>query len=177
MDSNTPVIDGAIYFMDYWGIAIGLSPSVSGQAGVIATRSFRKGEMIFPVKGMLVNAPTKYSFAFDRDRHIEPERLNGTFNPGHFLNHSCDPTVIVRPSWEGTVAVIAVVARRDIAVGEELAFDYATLEYDVTAAGVPCLCGSGICRGAIGGFKDLPDDAKARYLEEGGVIAEYLLEM
>lgn len=176
MENERPVA-GGIYFMDHWGIAIGLSPSVNGQAGVIATRSFRKGETIFPVRGTLVDAPTRYSFAFDRNRHIEPERLNGTFNPGHFMNHGCDPSVIVRPTWDGEAPVISVIARRDIATGDELAFDYATLEYDVTASGVPCQCGSATCRGSISGFKDLDEGVKQRYLEEGGVIAEYLLQL
>lgn len=165
-----------IYFMDEWGIAIGLSVFLQNQAGIVTTRSFDQGEFIFPVRGVLVGEPTKYSFAFTRDKNIEPERTNGTYNPGHFLNHSCDPNVIVRPTYQQKLPVIEVIARRSIDSGSELTFDYATLEYDVTVAGTPCHCGSALCRGHIHGFKDMPREVKQRYLEEGGIIAQYLLE-
>ncbi|NDC45659.1 MAG: SET domain-containing protein, partial [Actinobacteria bacterium] len=67
-----------------------------------------------------------------------PER-----EPGDSINHSCDPNL-------GLVAANRLVARRDIAVGEELTYDYATSDsvpYDEFA----CACASPNCRGTVRG--------------------------
>jgi hypothetical protein len=59
----------------------------------------------------------------------------------HFANHSCDPNL-----WHD--GAFEVVARRDIATGEELTVDYAT---SAGAAGLAmrCKCGTGSCRGEV----------------------------
>ncbi len=61
------------------------------------------------------------------------------------LNHSCDPNV-----W--MVGAFTVSARRNIAPGEELGLDYATIvgEREDTG-GWKCECGSPKCRGTISG--------------------------
>jgi len=58
------------------------------------------------------------------------------------FNHSCSPNV-------GVVGQIVFVARRDIAVNEELTFDYDTTE----TSGEPfeCECGADNCRKVVGG--------------------------
>ncbi len=58
-------------------------------------------------------------------------------------NHSCDPNT-------GYVG-LNVVALRDIAKGEELTLDYATL-LDDSAEPFDCQCGTGNCRGVIQGI-------------------------
>lgn len=61
-----------------------------------------------------------------------------TREPGDIINHSCSPNCGMRNATQ-------VVAMRDIALGEELTFDYATtdtLPYDE----FECTCGSNICR-------------------------------
>lgn len=66
-----------------------------------------------------------------------------TPEPGDMINHSCAPNC-------GLVGGTLVVAMRDIAVGEELVFDYAmcdTDDYDE----FECACGTKICRGVITG--------------------------
>lgn len=158
------------------GIAVAPSSHINGQFGVIATKEYPKGSVIFRVEGPLVSKPTRYSFAVDIGKNIEPERPDGIADFGHYVNHSCDPTVIVRPVVTPEIAYIEVIARNDITTGEEITFDYATLEYDVTVANSPCLCGSVLCRGVIHGFKDLPADVKEKYRAEG-IIAEYLLRL
>ncbi|PSM30628.1 SET domain-containing protein-lysine N-methyltransferase [Haliangium sp. UPWRP_2] len=63
--------------------------------------------------------------------------------PGDMVNHSCEPNCGIRGD-------IIVVARRDIAVGEELTFDYAmsdASDYDEFR----CACGTAVCRGVIRG--------------------------
>jgi hypothetical protein len=158
------------------GVAVESSPSVKGQLGVIAKRSYQPGKVIFKVVGPIVPTATKYSFAIALDQHIEPLREDGVSDFGHYLNHSCDPNVIVRPNYENGVPSIDVIARHDIRPGDELAFDYASLEYDVTVANSPCQCGTSTCRAVIHGFRDLPGKVRNQYVQEG-IIADYLLSL
>lgn len=58
---------------------------------------------------------------------------------GRYLNHSCDPTMI---GVGGTIEI----AVRDIAVGEEITCEYATLNL---AEPMECRCGSASCRRTI----------------------------
>ncbi|KAL9265412.1 Histone-lysine N-methyltransferase SUVR5-like protein [Drosera capensis] len=70
-------------------------------------------------------------------------------NVSRFMNHSCSPNlvnhVVLVDSMETQLAHIGLFANRDIAVGEELTFDY---HHETTAGkGHPCLCGTSSCRG------------------------------
>jgi hypothetical protein len=56
------------------------------------------------------------------------------------MNHSCEPNCGVRGS-------VALVARRDIAPGEELTFDYGTT--DTVGLEMECKCGAPTCRGVV----------------------------
>ena len=63
--------------------------------------------------------------------------------PGDFVNHSCDPNL----GLSGTTVLVAL---RDIAAGETLAYDYATSDgsdYDE----FECECGTAPCRGKVTG--------------------------
>jgi hypothetical protein len=63
--------------------------------------------------------------------------------PADWVNHSCDPNAGIR----GQITLVAI---RDIAVGEEITFDYAMsdgCDYDE----FDCGCGSRLCRGRITG--------------------------
>ena len=64
------------------------------------------------------------------------------FDDAELFNHSCEANVGVRGQ-------VVVVARRLLAVGEELMFDYDTTE--VSADPFECRCGSRLCRGTIDG--------------------------
>ncbi len=62
---------------------------------------------------------------------------------GDLINHSCDPTC-------GLLGEAVLVARYDVAVGEELTFDYGTCDaspYDE----FDCVCGAPRCRGRVTG--------------------------
>lgn len=61
-------------------------------------------------------------------------------DPSLLMNHSCDPN-----TW--FVSDSAMVARRDIAAGEEITYDYATSETE--QLGVRCRCGSPRCRAIV----------------------------
>lgn len=67
----------------------------------------------------------------------------GPPDPADFVNHSCDPNAGLRGQ-------VALVARRPIAAGEEVCYDYAMSEvtsYDE----FDCQCGSELCRGRVTG--------------------------
>ena len=78
-----------------------------------------------------------------------------TREPGDMVNHSCAPSCGLRGD-------IVVVARRDIAVGEELTFDYAmsdASDYDEFR----CACGTAVCRGMIRGTDWRDPAIQSRY--------------
>lgn len=87
-----------------------------------------------------------FLFAIDDDVVIDAA-VDG--NDARFINHSCDPNcdALIDDSriWIETI--------RDVAPGEELAYDYAyELEERHTPAAkrrYPCSCGSAKCRGTI----------------------------
>ena len=63
--------------------------------------------------------------------------------PGDSVNHSCEPNL-------GLVSATRLVARRDIAVGEELTYDYATSD-SVAYDEFHCACATQSCRGVVRG--------------------------
>ncbi|XP_072181661.1 histone-lysine N-methyltransferase SUV39H1-like [Diadema setosum] len=79
-------------------------------------------------------------------------------NISHFVNHSCDPNLVVYGVWvnclDPRLPRIALFACRDIKAGEELTFDY-QMTGSVNEAGanelaqVECRCGSENCRGFL----------------------------
>ena len=151
------------------------SAVLKNQFGVFAKKKFNKGETIFSVKGPVMKNPTRYSFSLDIDKHIDPIQEDGHFDFGHYLNHSCDPNTFIRIVDGQTSSYIDIVARRDIVENEELNFDYASLEYD-TIAQVACECNTLLCRGKIHGFRDLRQEMKENY-ENEGMIPAFLLNM
>ena len=159
------------------GLIVKGSLFIEGELGVVTKRDYRKGELLFTVKGPIQSQPTKYSFAVALDQHIEPQRADGFSDFGHYLNHSCEPNVIVRPVAANAVAAhIDVIARRAIKAGEEVAFDYASLEYEVTISNARCKCSAPACRKVIHGFKDLPAHVVERYAQER-LVPDYLLNI
>ncbi|XP_071806754.1 histone-lysine N-methyltransferase SUV39H2-like isoform X2 [Asterias amurensis] len=77
-------------------------------------------------------------------------------NVSHFVNHSCDPNLVVYGVWVNTLDPrlprIALFASRDIQAGEELTFDY-QMTGELNASGtssklqpIRCRCNSKNCR-------------------------------
>ena len=87
-----------------------------------------------------------FLFAIDDDVVIDAA-VNG--NEARFINHSCDPNcdAVIE---DGRIWIETI---RDVAPGEELAYDYAyVLEERHTPAAkrrFPCHCGAERCRGTI----------------------------
>ncbi len=75
------------------------------------------------------------------DMFVGPMRED-EIEPVDYMNHSCDPNCGVKGS-------VVVVARRPIAPGEELTFDYGTTDTDRWT--LTCRCGAAVCRGRMTG--------------------------
>lgn len=122
-------------------------PSPIHSVGVYASTPIRKGTRVVEYVGERITADE----ADDRYEGVERTYLYGlddgkTVIDGHgigaYLNHSCDPNCEV-DEIKGRVWLFAI---RDIAVGEELVWDYNLYDDDDPA---PCHCGSRKCRGTM----------------------------
>jgi SET domain-containing protein len=126
-----------------------IAPSPIHGSGMFTTAPIRAGETVLVWGGTLytrndleaglVPHGTSYSF-------VQEDRLLVAPGDGmdYFINHSCDPTV-----W--MVGEVTVVARRDLAAGEEITGDYMVWESDPAFIIDPCTCGAEVCRGRITG--------------------------
>ncbi|WNG29124.1 SET domain-containing protein [Cystobacter fuscus] len=133
--------------------------SIQGQ-GAFATRPIKKGERIIEYLGERITqdeADERYDdsamarhhtflFSVDDDTVIDAAREG---NDARFINHSCAPNCQAFLEDER----IYIYALRDIAVGEELSYDYG---YERTEDMGPeeealyvCRCGAPNCRGTI----------------------------
>ena len=120
-----------------------------GGPGAVASEPIAAGELVGAFGGWVLTLAQLRQYdrtAVSRaiqiadDAYLAPLDHDG---PGDLINHSCDPTC-------GILGSQLLVARRDIAPGEMLTFDYATTDtsdYDE----FDCACGSPQCRGRITG--------------------------
>lgn len=82
-----------------------------GFGACIATALFQQGDTVLELSGPIVTQPTRESIELDRHMHIiDPQ--------GSFVNHAASPTTHVNRLNQCLEAV------RDIAVGDEITFDY-----------------------------------------------------
>lgn len=73
-------------------------------------------------------------------------------NRARFINHSCEPNCETQKWVVKGELKIGFFATKDIAVGEELQFDYNFERYGDKPT--KCHCGAAACRGFIGGTGD-----------------------
>lgn len=139
--------------------------------GVFAKKKISRGERICRFYGPLLHLND-----LPKERHGEADRYvqigkdlyfgpTGDFDD--YINHSCDPNcgLVIKGTKAYAIAV------RDIAIGEELTWDYSTT-LDEDAWEMECACGSLLCRRLVRGFKYLPENTKQKYLKLG-IVPEY----
>ena len=126
-----------------------VKPSGIEGLGVFAARSFRAGERIRRinvVREVTADEPIREDLGERVDHCAYPDGRTVLFGfPDRHVNHSCEPN-----AWELYEAACSyLVARRDIAAGEEI-----TCDYNVNISGGtawPCRCGAPRCRGEVAG--------------------------
>jgi uncharacterized protein len=134
---------------------VDVRPSRIEGLGVFAVRPFRAGERIRRVnvlREVTPECPIREELGERVDHCSYPDGKTVLWGvPDRHLNHSCDPNAWV--SYEGDACCL--VARREVAAGEEITCDYNVNIADGTAW--PCRCGAGRCRGEVAGdFFRLP---------------------
>ncbi len=90
--------------------------------------------------------------------------------PFEFANHSCDPTCGVRPNRHRGYDLVA---RRAVAPGEEITFDYCMTEWEIVGF-TECRCGSERCRTIVRGASFLSPETLEAY---DGFLAPHLPPM
>ncbi len=127
--------------------------------GVFSASSFKKGDIIFILKGKI----RKYYIRNHRDSVRYPNWVglekNAWIDPDGIcqsINHSCDPNMGIK----GRVEFIAL---NNIKKGEELTFDYSITEDDIFWK-FKCNCRSRKCRKVLHSIQSLPKPIFRRYL-------------
>lgn len=159
-----------------------------GSSGCFAKKSFKKGELIFVVNLTNLKSYSKKEIArnqklqSDHCDYVGHGRYVISFHPYSYMNHSCNPNVLVR---HHTIAKSSFVAMRDIKKNEELTYDYGVNALDQIGKGtyvtegnriMNCKCKSKNCRRKISAdffkqtislqrryYKYLPLSIKKRY--------------
>lgn len=139
--------------------------------GVFAMAPIAAGEVLVVWSGEVL-AESAVCRADSRTRHHSLQVDDGFYlGPNQppeladYVNHSCNPNAGMRGS-------LTLVAMRDIAVGEEICFDYAMTDTSATAQEpFVCQCGAVSCRGQVTG-----DDWQRRELQQryGGFFAPHV---
>jgi SET domain-containing protein len=139
------------------GLRVG--PSEIHGYGVYATRAFAKGEIVVVAADGVVyqeSASFDDEYALVLPAYCEPGRPDVDLplvyydlaDQTRWINHACDPNCEVECRWDLLPEPFVTpwwVALRDIAVGEEISYDYAFCGH----LAVPCSCKSPRCRGVI----------------------------
>ena len=110
--------------------------------GVIALRSFKRGEIIAAMAGEVVTDIRQHTLQIDDNTHLHDVHFSG-----YFL-HSCEPNISL------DMKAMRITALQDIAAESYLYMDYAETE-QVLFKQFACACGSDSCRGWITGNQEV----------------------
>ena len=138
--------------------------------GVFAQRKFLQGEKILEFHGKIFTfeeLPKPYESVSDHYMQISETLYmgpSGRFDD--YLNHSCDPNSGIR----GEGGVLFLVAIKDIALSEEIVWDYSTHLHENFGWTMKCGCLSKNCRKVISDFQYLPSDLQEKYIQMEIVI-------
>jgi uncharacterized protein len=136
-------------------------PVAARGRGVVTTESIRAGEVVAAFGGRCMTRDEFDVLPADQQARsvqvdeqlymagaVEPE-------PANFVNHSCEPNCVIAGN-------VVLVAWRDIAVGEELTYDYATTDGSDHDE-FECACGTALCRGKVSGHDWMLPELQLRY--------------
>jgi hypothetical protein len=136
----------------------------------------------FPIEQIADLPPIALSHAIQVDAHhvcIDPAELfkddltkndddKNVLMAINYLNHHCDPS-----AWfcKGT---FILEARRDLLKGDEITFDYATVDHAPALLDMPCACDYKYCRKHIIGSLANSKDAALKYEMH---VSKYILSL
>lgn len=132
--------------------------------GVYAACDFKKGELIYKLKGKKINSKNLFfNIKNFRNNICNPLQIGrrSYFMLDNFsilFNHSCDPNAGIKNKS-------TLFALRNIKKGEEISYDYST----TIDESFICQCGSKNCRGAISDFFALPKNIQKYYIKNNAV--------
>jgi len=138
-----------------------LRESPTQGTGVFANKSMKSGDVVLIIDDS--HLVTDESVLTPQQHEFDLDYVDGKTilmqSPEKFINHSCEPNVYVK-TRDGNRCVLAI---RDIAVDEEITYDYA-VNGDNNGTFV-CHCGSSNCRKVyVGDFFKLPIERQQYYL-------------
>eukprot|EP00939_MAST-03C_sp_MAST-3C-sp1_P000834 g834.t1 len=125
--------------------------------GVFAQEKISAGDVIIEYKGEII----RHQVADLREEKYERLRFDDYFfridqsiicdatqkgSLARFINHSCDPNCRTQIVTENGQKKIFIYAKRDIAIDEELAYDY---KFSIEEDKIYCSCGAVNCRGTL----------------------------
>lgn len=130
-------------------------PSPIQGIGSFARAPIQKGEVVEIIGGIIMNeeelrvfqsvTPRYNAIQIDEGLHLVEQLEVTQQRQGGSLNHSCDSNLWMTDE-------VTLVARHDIAVGEELTVDYALFTVQAEwRLEQPCRCGRPVCRHTITG--------------------------
>ena len=134
--------------------------------GVFARERIREGEKVMEFGGERISRHQMQSGAYrirsiwpvERDTFIALPESDPQTSLDEYLNHSCDANTWLEDE-------VTLVAKRDIAAGEEITLDQGTwnIEDAYIEDGEPCSCGAAECRGMLTEEDWKRADVRARY--------------
>jgi hypothetical protein len=149
--------------MDSW-----INPKVEIRAssidgnGMFAVEPIREGETVlvwggeYTDKANALRARAEGKLILQWDDNLYSVEERGA-DRGYFINHSCDSN-----TWMNGVRTL--IAKRDIAVGEEVTADYALWEVKETYVSKwECRCGTAVCRKRVTGNDWRLTEVQQRY--------------
>ena len=148
--------------------SVAVGPSGIEGRGLFATAGLRAGAVVARLGGRLVDTAVLRELLADsaagRSAYVDTVTVLDDVHlvlpprrPVGYGNHSCDPAL-----WHD--GAFTLVARRDLAPGDEVTVDYATQTADPGFA-MPCRCGSVRCRGTVTGEDWRLRELRERYVD------------
>ncbi|GMF18138.1 unnamed protein product [Phytophthora lilii] len=127
--------------------------------GLFLKEAVSEGQMIVEYQGQMINQ----TVADERERRYEEQGIGSCYmfrldektiidatrcgNLARFINHSCDPKAFARiVSVEGGEKKIVIFAKRAIAVGDEVTYDY---KFPIEDEAIRCDCNAPNCIGRM----------------------------
>lgn len=169
---------GRLFVLDAYAPAANLFAVGETHLGkaVFAAQGFAAGDEIVRFTGRRFRAdrvPSLMRGSSDRFVQVTPDHYMGPSGRiDDLINHSCAPNAGLRFGARDHGGAVVLVAIREIAAGEEIAWDYSTTLAESNWHMI-CRCGSPECRRVIGNFATLAPE-RQEWFRSHNLVAPYL---